>query len=461
MAKLREDIQELWIAIKYTFVDYLETTFKTLNETWPVILILVALLGMGIAFSDPPPPKHLIMATGYTGSSVNKIGQDYAKFLADKGIHLELVNTSDSGENLRRILDPQDPTQVTFMPTIMVKPDQVKGILSLGEVGTFPVFIFTRGFTANTVNDFIGKRIYVGLEESANYAIALKLLDIMGISNQVTLVSDPLDQIIETIEADKVDVVIVVDELHSKPMLYLADNPDWQLDKTGTSDAISRLLPEFKKSTMPKNGLSFLLNKPSEPLDLLTSNVELVIKDNLHPAIQMLLLQATKEINSQRSFFQVTGTTSSTPDGPIPPSPEAKLFYEKGTPFLMNYLPFWLAEMLYRLFYLLLPFIIFVYPVFKLLPDLRLKPTKKRFTKIYAELRQIEEEFLVANSLLNLEDCIHKITLLEDDVKAMHVPPKLSSDYFSLRSTIDFFRSTLLTAKEDHMPLTEKGMPSS
>lgn len=459
MGTLRQDIQDLWIAIKETGIDYVQSTIDTLKETWPVLLVLVVILGTGIRFSNPPPPKNVVMTTSYPGSSLDKIGQAYAKFLGDKGIHLELHNTADSGDNLRHILDPHDPTQVAFVPTILVKPDQVHGIVSLGAIGSFPVLAFTHGFTPRTISDLIGKRIYVGPEGSGNYAVSLKLLSLIGIANQVTLVKEPLDHMIETIEAGKVDVVITVDELDSKNLLYLANNPNWQLESSGTSEAISRLLPEFKKSTMPKSGLNFLDNKPAESVDILTANVELVAKESLHPAIQMLLLQATKEINSKQSLFADAGEFPGFKNSPIPESPEAKLFYEKGKPFLMNYLPFWLAEMIYRLFYLLIPFIIFVYPFIKMLPDLKLKPTKKRFSRIYTQLRQIEERFLESSSLEDIDGYLLQVADLENQVKSLHIPPKLSSDYFSLRSTIDFFSATLLKARDVQATQTPNGIP--
>lgn len=449
MGTLRQDIQDLWLALKETAIDYMQSAIDTLKETWPVLLVLIVLLGTGIRFSNPPPPKNVVMMTSYPGSSLDKIGQAYAKFLEERGINLVLHNTVDSGDNLRHILDPNDPTQVAFIPTILVKSDQVSGIVSLGAIGSSPVLAFTHGFETRTISDFIGKRIYVGPEDSANYAISLKLLNHIGIANKVELVKDPLDQMIETVEADKVDMVIIVDEVDSKNLLYLANNPAWHLESTGTSEAISRLLPEFKKATMPKSGLSFLDNKPAEAVDILTANVELVVKESLHPAIQMLLLQATKEVNSKRSLFAEAGEFPGFRNSPIPESREAKLFYDKGKPFLMNYLPFWLAEMIYRLFYLLIPFLIFVYPFIKMLPGLKLKPTQKRFNKIYAQLRQIEEQFLELSSEADIDGYLVQVNALEDDVKTLHIPPKLSSDYFTLRSTIDFFRSTLVKAKDD------------
>ena len=141
-------------------------------------------------------------------------------------------------------------------------------------------------------------------------------------------------------------------------------------------------------------GFDLIRNFPSKDINLLATTTQLLIDDRMHPAIQFLFLEAAKEINGRASFFAERGEFPSFKNSNFPESPVAIHFEEKGAPLLMEYLPFWLAELVNRLFVVFLPFCAFAYPVFLALPSYRRRRIQIRIHRMYGALKKFEGELI-------------------------------------------------------------------
>ena len=112
----------------------------------------------------------------------------------------------------------------------------------------------------------------------------------------------------------------------------------------------------------------------------------------MHPAIQLLFLQAAEKINGGRSFFAKYGEFPDYKESIIEESDVAKRFYKNGPPRLLEYMPFWLAEFLNRMLILLLPLGAFAYPIIKSMPVYRLSRARSRINEVYGALKLFEQE---------------------------------------------------------------------
>jgi hypothetical protein len=88
---------------------------------------------------------------------------------------------------------------------------------------------------------------------------------------------------------------------------------------------------------------------------LIASKASLVIRDDLHPAIQYLLLSAATEIHARASIFNRANEFPAAEVVELPLSSGAQRFYKSGPPFLHEYFTFWMAELIGRLIFLLIP----------------------------------------------------------------------------------------------------------
>ena len=134
MASFKDNTKETFLGLIESAQEWWADFTQFLQETWPLLILLLAIL-MGIWwYADPPPPRHVLMATGSPGSSNELLGKRYAEFFAKKGITLELVATNGAQENIDRLADRKDDLQAAFVQAGVVHTSGVTGVESLGVI---------------------------------------------------------------------------------------------------------------------------------------------------------------------------------------------------------------------------------------------------------------------------------------------------------------------------------------
>ena len=195
-------------------------------------------------------------------------------------------------------------------------------------------------------------------------------------------------------------------------------------------------------------------NNPRHPIKLIATTTNLVIDKTLHPAIQMLFLQAAQRINGQKSYFARQDEFPSAKDGTIAQSDVAREFYANGPPTLMNYLPFWLAAFVGRLFWLLLPFATlgaFAYPLVRSLPSLRADRLRNQINSLHLALNAVEIQLLQSYDPTRHAEYVDRLESIERDALRLKVIPGVALDYSSLRGALEALRNRLHQV-EEHNP---------
>jgi hypothetical protein len=152
----------------------------------------------------------------------------------------------------------------------------------------------------------------------------------------------------------------------------------------------------------------------------LLSPANLVVREDLHPAIQYLLLEAAARIHSGPGVFQKAGEFPAPEAGDLPLSDQARQFYKTGPPFLQRHLPFWLAILIQQLLVLLIPVLGLLYPLLKVAPGLYAWVMRGRVMKLY-ELKLLEGA--AAQCVRAPEDLAARIERLDERVHRVQVPP--------------------------------------
>lgn len=448
MSNFWEDLKEVSLAVFETVQDYIKDFWTAIHDGWIIIALLIAALILTISFANPPPPKEVVLASGPKGTSYYELGESYAKELKKSGINVILKDSKGFEDNINQLENENNSTQVAFIVSGVGEPTSKK-ISSLGSIQYAPLWLFYKGnFTPSIkVNWINGKNVYIGDNGTATKTIATKILALDDLTRGANLIIEPYSKVIDSIDKNQLDVIFIMDQENSETIQFLANSPDWHMSTITRYEAFKKIIPYLHILKVPEGSLSLKFNKPEEDISILSGTVDIAVKDNLHPAIQMLFIEAAKKINGQETFFSKQDEFPSYKNSTIKESNEAKIYYERGLPRLMGILPFWLAEMISRLLFFILPFLVIAYPVLKSLPGLKLKRCKTRIGKAYVELKRIEKS-LTNNDTNNYEQELQDIETLEKDVKTIKVPSKLTSDYFSLLSAIDFLRNLILRYKD-------------
>jgi TRAP-type uncharacterized transport system substrate-binding protein len=448
MSTFKEDVMEYVGAIYETIADSARGAFALIKEIWPFLLLLLTALLVLLWIAKPAPPNKVYMATGL-GSSYVKLGEQYREYFKQRGIDLILVPTGGSYDNLRHLIDRTDPIQIALVQGGTMGDTEVKGVQSLGTIDYEPMWVFYRNHVLDEQRHLIDKdiaklKLGVGSVGSGTHLQAMNLLKLNNLpttgSNLFALSNF---EGVQALERGELDALLLVDGFKSEAVQRLIHNPQIQLANFKRADAYDRLLPYFEKVTIPMGGLNLARNTPDHPIQLISTTTNLLIDDRLHPAIQLLLLQAAQEINGKESYFAKAGQFPAYLNSELPLSEEARYFYQNGSPASMKYLPFWMAEFLERMFLLLIPFAAFAYPIVKSIPNYRINLARKKLNAFYKELIELEQSFLQENQLNRRSEYLQILDELERRVLATKGLSLIVADCYALRNNIDFIRAAI------------------
>ena len=448
MSGIKEDICEQASAVYQTVSDEMKSWFNLLKEIWPLVFLLLLVFSLLVWFAKPAPPKKVLMATG-SGGSYKALGEKYQAYFEKKGIKIELIPTQGSIENLDHLIDRKDPIQSALVQGGMIASDHLTGVQSLGSVDYEPVWIFYRNKVFDEKlkildRDIIRLRIAIGPIGSGTHIHALKILEMNHVTtNSPNLLTLSNDAGVSALEKGEIDAVILVDGFDSKNVQKLIHNPDIRLASFRRAEAYTRLLPYFEEVTVPMGGFDLEKNIPDRNLQLISTTTNLLIDDRLHPAIQLLFLEAAKDINGAKSYFAKAGEFPAYINSEAPLSAEARYFYQNGTPPLMKYLPFWMAEFLERMFFLLLPFVVFAFPFIRSIPTYRVNLARKQINNVYKQLDAFEQDTIATFDPRRRGEYIEVLNEMERKVLSLKASRLATAECYSLRNNIEFIRNAI------------------
>ena len=445
MSKFEEDTRELLRAVYDTVLDEARSVLSFVRDAWPMLLLLFVIVGVGIWFIRPAPPRHVLLDVGSQGGAYETMGKQYVEFFARNGITLELVHTAGAGENIARLRDHDDPLQAAFVQGGLMRRADSEALASLGSIDFEPLWFFYRAdrFKDHEQEDihYLSQPVAIGEPGSGTYAQAMHIVKLLGIADSPNLRKMSNKEGVEAFKRGDVSALFLVEGIDSENLQAVLHDPITRLMNFRRAAAYTKLMPLYHEVHIPEGALNLERNFPPHETTLVATTTSLVIDKTMHPAIQMLFLEAARSINGRRSFFARNGEFPAYKESILPESAVAKRFYTKGSPFLMDYLPFWLAEFIDRVFLLCVPLFAFAYPVIKSMPTFRLARVRKRINEIYGTLKFLEQDLITHYEPEQRLEYVKRLDAIEKDSLALKVPKAMISDYYSLRSTIDFMRS--------------------
>lgn len=428
-----------------------------LRNKWPAIAITVTAVAIVIAavvILRTMPPRMIVMATGPEGGAYSDVGERYRAVLASAGVELRLVPTAGSLENLALLLDPHSGVSVSLIQGGTIGVGASSELESLGAIFYEPLWLFhKRELRSGRPVDLRGQRVSVGPVGSGTRALSLELLKRNGLDGQVSeLLALAPQEAGEKLLAGEIDAALLLNSWESPMVQKLLADERIQLSGFPSADAYVALYPFLNKVLVPRGVGDLAKDLPPTDVALLAPKASLVVRKDLHPAIQYLLLNAAVQIHSEPSIFQHANQFPAAEAIGIPLSSEALQFYKSGQPFLHNYLPFWMAELTGKLTVLLIPILGIFYPMMKYLPLLYDRLMRSKILRIYGELRFLEDEILrfledeiidAHHTARNTSGMIDQLDRLEGQANHLRLPVSYSSMLYGLRNHIDHVRQRL------------------
>jgi TRAP transporter TAXI family solute receptor len=411
----------------------------------PALIALIGVVWFASRFVEPAPPKKIWITTGGQSGGYFATGKRYADILKRSGITLEVLTSAGSVENLKRLSDPALNVDVALLQGGTTTTKQSPGIISLGRVYLEPMWVFYRSDTAvDRLAALKGKRIAVGPEGSGTRPLALALLERNGITTANSEFLPILGaELIAAVVDGRADAAFMTSSIESPQVQTLLKTPGVRLMNFPQAEAYTRIFPYLTRIVLPKGAVDLANNLPEADVEMVAPMAALVAREDLHPALVGLLVEAAKEVHSRGGMFNRQGEFPKAQDPEFEMSDDAERVYKSGPPALQKFLPFWLATFLERIKVMILPIATIVLPLFKLIPAIYKWRIRRRMLYWYGELKALEFNVFRDAGNTRLAEHETEMTRIEQAVASITVPLAFSDQYYSLRAAVDIVRNTL------------------
>ena len=422
----------------------------------PFVLLALALLLPAYYVLDPTPPKKVVLATGSEQGAYHEFGKRYQAILKAYGVQVELRNTQGAAENLALLRDPSSGVQIAFVQGGADEAlqgadadEDGPALVSLGSLFFEPVWLFYREDAAQrllksgtlaSISQLGGWKLNIGAPGSGAPNLMKKLLDANHMDPaQITLLQQPQTPAVMALLGAESDALVFASAPESLMVQMLLQTPGIKLFDFAQAEAYSRRFPFMSPVTLPRGVVDLAGNLPPQDVHLVAPTATLVAREGTHPALIQLFVQAAQQVHGGAGWFQRKGDFPTALNTERPLAQEAQRYFQSGVPLLQRYLPFWLANLVDRMWPVLVTIVAVLLPLSRMLPPLYQFRIRSRVFRWYEQLRQIEGAIGMKPS----NELLTELDALDGKVGQITVPLAYTDELYALRSYIALVRSRL------------------
>lgn len=416
-----------------------------LATAWPIVLITAIGFVIAYQFVQPAPPRRITITTGGETGAYYAYAKRYAELLAVNGITLEIKTSAGSAQNLERLKNGEADVALVQGGIQDVASEDTANLVSLGSVSYEPVWVFYRNDRRlDRLHQLDGRRIAVGEEGSGIRGLALQLLEANEIAGNAPNLS-PVTGLnaAEELQQSRIDATFVVAAPEAPVVQVLLRSPGVRVMSFSQADAYTRRFPFLSRIVLPRGVVDLVRDTPPRDTVLLATTANVVVRDDLHPALASLFLQAMSEVHGKSGFFHAAGEFPAYRDRTFELSADAARYYKSGPSFLQRYLPFWLAVLVERLFVLVVPVVVLLLPLLKLAPSVYSWRVRSKIFRCYGDLKFMENEIRQHYDAARHNEYLARLDRIEEDAYSRNIPLAFSDLLYTLREHINLVRQKL------------------
>jgi TRAP-type uncharacterized transport system substrate-binding protein len=426
----------------------------------PFVLLALALLVAAYFVLKPNPPRRVVLATGPDQSDYAEIGKRYVAALKRHNIEVVLRPTEGSSANRKLLRDAKESVDFGFVrggSSEAIRREDEKGtglpLVALGSLFFEPVWIFYRteaagklpGKKLQRLDQMRGWRVNTGGRGAGSTNLFVKLISANGLDRtDVTIDRRELPYAAIALFDKELDAIALVSAPESPILQMLLRTPGISLFEFTQADAYSRRFGYVSPVMLPHGIADLAHDVPPHDTPLIAPTSMLVAREGTHPALVQLFVQAAHDIHGGPGWFAKSGQFPSREDIEFPLAPEAERFLKSGPPLMQRYLPFWLANLIDRMWVALFSIIAILIPVARMVPPIYNFRIRSRIFRWYRQLRQIEDAISAGKT--PAADLLDELNKLDAKAERVSVPLSYTDELYSLRGHIALVRERLATA---------------
>ena len=436
--------------IRYTLLSLRDLTISV----GPFAVLAIVLLALAYWWLDPNPPKRVTLATGPAQSAYEEFGKRYAKILAQDGIEVVLLPSQGSADNFQLLRDGKADLGFVQGGTSEIEPADEANLESLGSLFVEPVWLFYKidalpklagsATALNSLTQLQGMRVNVGTAGSGIPSLMNKLLASNNIDVS-SLKAFQLGQTAATVDflEGRLDALVFASAPESLMVQMLLQTPGVGLMDFPQSEAYSRRFAFLSPALLPRGVVDLAANIPPVDVRLVAPTTALVNRKETHPALLQLFVQAGKQIHSGAGWFRRARDYPTLANNELPIAAEAERSLRNDKPFLQRYLPFWVANLVERMWLVMGIILAIMLPLSRIIPPLYAFRVRSRIFRWYAQLRDIENRIEHTADEKNSQTLLDELNSLEQRAEKIAVPLSYTDELYALRGNIGLVRRKL------------------
>ena len=417
----------------------------------PIAIIVLGLI-VAFMFMAPAPPKRIVIAGGASGGAYAATAEAYARALRAQDIEVEVLETAGSVDNLSRV--KARTADVGIVQTGVAADAGQEGARSLGAVFYEPLWVFHRkSAPVEELQDLARLKVAIGPEGSGVRALAGLLLEEAGLKPEDFTASTLAGQAAASaLQAGEIDAALVVSGPTTSWIADLIRDPDIALTSMKEAHALARRHPYLDEVVLYRGVVDLAAILPREDAMLIAPAAQIVVRDDLHPAIQSLLIEAAFANHGGGSLLADPGRFPTPQLSDIAISDEAKRYYDNGPSFLRRIFPYSVANFLERAWVLAIPLITLIIPLVRAAPPIYRWRIRRKIYVWYNDLRELEAAGRAAGTAEERMEVRARLADLQAETGNVEVPVSYTDDLYRLRAHIRFVAELIdkLSAQERH-----------
>ena len=409
--------------------------WKPLVIVLPWTAIVLAVLYIIYQLVDPLPPRRFAIAAGIPGTGYDVFARQYARILTRDGVDLEVHNYASAIEHFDVLRDATSPVQAALTTFGFTQPSDAATLYSLGGISDTAIFLFYKNAEPITrFAQFRGKRLSIGMPRTALRTLMLDVLKATGaLDNSIHLSDLDYREAIDALIAGEIDVAMVATQIDDSLLQRALGAPGIQLMNVAQAEAIAKTVPGLKHVVLWRGLISLDRDIPDSDIDLLALRNRLLVRKDLHPALQYLLLEAMREVHGAPGPFNRLGEFPAEQPNDLPLSPTAQAFYRSGQTFWQRYTSFWLTSLLNRIVFFVIPIVAMLIPVIGFAPRFYRWLYVRRIDQLHRALGNLERELAQSADTCRFVEYQTRIAEIDSSVRLLKVARPFEVDLQQLR----------------------------
>jgi hypothetical protein len=328
------------------------------------------------------------------------------------------------------------------------------GVAQAGDAGNLrtlatvfyePLWVFHRKpLRVTYLSDLRGRRLSIGEEGSGTRVLALRLLAESAVTPDNTPLLALSDAEAEAaLVAGRIDAAFFVLAPRAAGVLRLLRHPDLELMSERRALAYTGRHSYISSVRVGEGMLDMAANIPRHDTTLLAVAAALVARDDIHPDLVRLLLGAAEKVHRPGGLLEREGAFPSDRLADLPVRDDARRYLKSGPPWLERMVPFWVAGLLDRLLFIVIPVATILFPVYGYLMPVLDRRNRQRIARWYARLRSSDLGLDALQGADEIEREIARLEALQQEVMAAKLPPLYIGDMYNLKMHIGLVRDRL------------------